>query len=215
MSDSRLPVSKGHGFSRRKALKQALLTGAGLAVAVSPLQTADSSSLVTTEKALFTGNVTAVIPNSISTPGTSYKLLTGLDFRPTDSAYTYSSANFFGIYSASGAGYFAARLDLPQQAKITEIEFYVLHNTIGTSTQFYLNNPVPSTSVLNPLINYYYSNTSSSVQTVPLSGLASFPKVDNTVSQYMLVWHPPSASYNETLFGARVGYTGGIGRFGA
>lgn len=197
------------GNSRRHWLKSTLAASAGLAAlnlpAVSAAQSLDPPPPVPIAEAA---------PPSVATPGTTYISFSGLDFRPAASAITFdwSSANYCGIYSVSGSGLFTAKLSVPDQAKITEIQFYIKHNLSGT-TIFYLigtsatlgsGGSIASAILATPI--------NATIQTVNLSG--SLPwVVDNATTGFYLGWFPANAGTNEILYGARVGYTGGVGRF--
>lgn len=216
MRDLNSAAPKRRLQSRRQAVKLALLAGSTLAVGASPALADDSTATPTPSMSIAKpGQQGLVKPNSVTTPGTNYKIYMGSDFKPVASSYGYDHVNFTGIYATSSIGYFSATLDLPQQAKITEVEFYTVHNTSG-SAQFILSLAVPSAGVQYPYVYETLTATSSNVATVSLTGsFSGIPKVDNTYYRVVLFWLPTGTGSNEVLYGARVGYTGGVGRFGA
>lgn len=201
-------------YSRLQAIKFALFAGSGLAVGASPALADSSTPTPPPLPQMSPGSQGLIKPNSVATPGTSYKLYSGLDFTPFSSSTGYYHTSYSGVYSTSNSNFFKVPLDLPQKAKITEVEFYTTHN-VGSPSYFYLFTVYPANGNATFSIYTIFTNTSSSVVTVPLSGVSNSPEVDNTNFKYVLFWYPGDISANEVLYGARVGYTGGIGRFGA
>jgi hypothetical protein len=152
-------------------------------------------------------------PNSATTPGTNYIIFSGVDFKPINSTTSYSHVNVSGVYASASYYYFVASVNLPQAATIKELEFYVTHNVSGT-VLFYLSLATPSTGNEAAIASNSLTTTDPGVVTVPVSILASH-KVDNTSNKYLLFWFPAGNGASEVLWGARLGYTGGLGRFGA
>lgn len=201
------------GNSRRGWLKSTLTAGAGLAAfsfpATSEAQTTPSSVPPPLAHASQTPK-----PDSV-TPGTTYISFSGLDFRPAASAATFdwASTNYCGIYPLSSATLYTTKLFLPERAKITELEFYVKHNIAGTDVYYLIGTSATGGSG-GAIASATLSTVNSGIQTVPLSG--SLPWiVDNSSTGFYLGWIPGNTGLNEILYGARIGYTGGIGRFQA
>lgn len=213
MSDLKSPVLRGKPQSRRQAMKLALLAGSTLAIGASPVLADDASSTPPPMPMVKPGEQGLVKPTSAVTPGTSYLMFSGLDFKPLNSSTNYNYMNFSGIYPATNFDYFATTITLPQRAHITEVEFYSIHNVSDTS-YFYLSLASPAIGILNAYDWNTLDSTNPDIVTVPISISGNLPTVDNTNNKYVLLWWPSGTGTSEVLYGARVGYMGGIGRFG-
>lgn len=209
-------------FSRRKLLKQALLTGAGLGASAFTAGTvlADNADPASSKSGVEGGSSSQlnlspkqVASPSEPTPGTTYKMFAGLEFKPINSSIGYGAINFSGIY-ATTQGFFFLPIDLPQGAKITELEFYNYHNTIYMG-QMTLQTLIPSSNLFDFVAGSNINTQANNIQTIKITIPANIKKIDQTSIKYFLVWHPGDINSNEILLGGRLGYTGGIARFGA
>ena len=162
---------------------------------------------------MMAGSLKAQAP-LIHTPptfGTIYKNYAGSDFQPFYND-TYNNAGVNALYSlGTGGGFFyTTRLNLPQGATITEVEFYYIDNDPAAAITFYLYqwNPSVNTAAYNSGLS---TGASSAIQKF---GLLFAPVViDNTQYSYSIAanFGVGASGSNLQLLGARVGYRGPVG----
>ncbi len=147
-------------------------------------------------------------PNTVppTSPATVYKTYSGTCFTPhgTESAFS-QYAGGGGIYRTAGSSEFDCLLDLPHDARVTEIIFYVRDNSANTVNLWFATYQ-PDVGVY---ANIASTNTagaqSSAIIQRKLSG-SPITTIDNTRYQYLLEVGLFESTSTHAIFGARVGY---------
>jgi hypothetical protein len=173
------------------------------------LQTIGAGTAGTAMAAL--SGASALAAFSTPTPGLRYQKYGGHDFKPitgTTTSWVYNdNGSIYADFSVPGGHAFSTRLQLPQGAFISEVQF-----------NFFSNDSIPLDFSLIAFdlqngFDVLFTSTSSTpnadIQTISLAGSPAV--VDNAVWNYVLRWRPGVSGPAHILWGARVGFRGGIG----
>lgn len=202
----------------RVALFGALLVTIGLVV-VSPVPTTNLPLGVLTPQIAAAAQpvgsaASGLSPNvlpGVATPatvaGVSYKTIGGQNFSPRDSDLTYGTGGSgMPIWAkANGAEIFAARVDLPQGARITEVVWYIVDNDAVNDAQLFLTR-WDGVGSMADLSSRSTTSAATGIQALVTDVTPASIYVDNTASTYELqarLWGESSAIL---FYGARVGY---------
>lgn len=147
---------------------------------------------------------------SSQTPGLRYQKYGGHDFKPitgTTTSWVYNdNGSIYADFSIPGGHAFSTRLQLPQGATIREVQF-----------NFFSNDTIPLDFSLIAFdlqngFDVLFTSTSTTpdpdIQTISLDGNPAI--VDNAAWNYVLRWRPGLSGPAHILWGARVGYRGGL-----
>ncbi len=145
-------------------------------------------------------------PRSFSapTPGVTYKTYVGSHFKPTGTGVDLVYDGNGSVNLSGATAFVDHRLDAPQGSVIKEAQFNLLMNdTNGASVIIDVFDGAGGISTF--LIASTNTTPNPSLQT--LSIVTGLPiTVNNNTFTYNLRWAPGSASANQILYGARVGY---------
>ncbi len=139
---------------------------------------------------------------------TRYMTLSGLDFRPTVPADLYTLTDDGGIYPDSAAGQFAARVELPEDASVTDVTFFFVDNNPSANMTFmFKKNSLYGISldIWPPVTNTSSGSQLQSISICPPSCVPYF--VGTGAYSYHLLVNFGAAGSTQALFGARITYT--------
>lgn len=228
-SDLSSLVPSAKATSRRKALGRIggglMAAGLGASLPLFSTSAAPEQQITPGSDGTYGGTAgpgkMATNPNAqptLAPDGSLTQTFSGYDFHPVISGTIYSFANFGGIYwTGTGDNNFWLRLDLPQDAKVTNVTFYYTDNDIASNIIFYFCTLNPTNHLLNNIKSMSTTGASNSTRTVTFTGTAASPiaTVDNSIYSYYLLATFYSSDDSVVLWGAKVSYVNIVGRFRA
>jgi len=158
---------------------------------------------------------TAASPDEPQAPtggATQYLMIGGWEFKPTDTALTYSyyGSGMFAVIIPDSAQNFRAPIHLPNAAQVTRVTFYIVDDssTKNMTLQFYRSEPAANTS--NYEIGFVTTAglpTSTAVQAVTIYGAPILTVINNLQYAYCLRYAPAVSGITHILVGAMIEYT--------
>ncbi len=140
---------------------------------------------------------------------TRYMTISGLDFRPSVPTNLYTLTGSGSIYPDSVPAQFSARVDLPDDASVTDVTFFFVDNNPSANMTFMFKKDSPSADISLDIWQPV-SNTSSGSQ---LQSISLCPPICNPVFigtgtySYHLQVDFSAAGSAQVLYGARSTYT--------
>ena len=148
------------------------------------------------------GETATFIPPA--TPGVTYATFDGVAFRPDANDDGSSKYVVGGGISPAAYGWYAVRLELPQNARVTELVWYVKDNS-ANNLALYMYSFDQSGAGGTSLSYAASSGASTAIQTLTASFTVPDVTVDNSKKSYLLYVLAP-ADLGLVLYGARLGY---------
>ncbi len=139
---------------------------------------------------------------------TRYVTLSGLDFHPSVPTDLYTLASDGSIYPDSDAGQFAARVELPEDASVTDVTYFFIDNNPSASMTFmFKRNSLYGISldIWPPVTNTSSGDQLQSISFCPPNCIPFL--VGTGAYSYHLVVNFGAAGPAQALFGARITYT--------